>query len=239
MMAKHTDHATWVSFSTEEMAMLREILLAVPSELYSYAEAAEGLLSKLDQYESPESKDQRFRDAAQGQSWVRDGECGQCEGTGRTQSCDMSMEDEECPVCDGTGKLPAGGCADGMHSWVDQVGKLPADTKCDHCGELYGDPPTDRAPVPFATVEVLAKNIRELRELEQRKAATQAELIRWCVHCLRTTPEQCAGVRRAEGFTASNAARRAHVEDQKKALLYLEWLATSLENQTVRSPDNN
>lgn len=33
-------------------------------------------------------------------------ECGQCEGTGRTQSCDMSMEDEECPVCDGSGKLP-------------------------------------------------------------------------------------------------------------------------------------
>lgn len=51
--------------------------------------------------------------------------------------------------------------------------------------------PTDeRDPVPFAIVEALAKNIRELRELEQRKA-----------------------------------------------ILYLEWLATQLENNSVGSPD--
>lgn len=35
-------------------------------------------------------------------------DCGQCEGTGTTQSCGMSMEDEECPVCDGTGILSCG-----------------------------------------------------------------------------------------------------------------------------------
>lgn len=36
--------------------------------------------------------------------------CGQCEGTGKTQSCDVAMEEEYCPVCDGTGVLdqPAG-----------------------------------------------------------------------------------------------------------------------------------
>lgn len=34
-----------------------------------------------------------------------DDECGQCEGTGRTQSCSMSQEEEDCPVCDGTGRL--------------------------------------------------------------------------------------------------------------------------------------
>lgn len=214
-MTQHTDHATWVSLSNEEMAMLRRLLAYVEENTDRDTEI--GLIrAKLDQYESPESKDQRFRDAAQGQSWVRDGECeiddhavvsgsdegayvmawvwasredaglcrtagcdedandgegfdgycgncadkrnvvcancdwsgdiddlkpikdihqrvapgetmpagecpecgclahldepgdecGQCEGTGRTQSCDMSMEDEECPVCDGTGKLP-------------------------------------------------------------------------------------------------------------------------------------
>jgi hypothetical protein len=30
-------------------------------------------------------------------------ECGQCEGTGTTQSA-SNQEDEECPVCDGTGR---------------------------------------------------------------------------------------------------------------------------------------
>jgi hypothetical protein len=34
----------------------------------------------------------------------------------------------------------ADACADGMHSWVGLTGKLPANTPCDHCGELYGDP---------------------------------------------------------------------------------------------------
>lgn len=31
-------------------------------------------------------------------------ECGQCEGTGRTQST-SNLKDEECPVCDGSGEL--------------------------------------------------------------------------------------------------------------------------------------
>lgn len=31
-------------------------------------------------------------------------------------------------------------CAQGIHSWIDAVGKLPADTKCTRCGELYGNP---------------------------------------------------------------------------------------------------
>lgn len=31
-------------------------------------------------------------------------------------------------------------CAAGIHSWSGELGKLPPDTKCSHCGELYGDP---------------------------------------------------------------------------------------------------
>lgn len=31
-------------------------------------------------------------------------------------------------------------CAAGLHSWIDEVGKLPADTACTRCGELYGEP---------------------------------------------------------------------------------------------------
>lgn len=33
-------------------------------------------------------------------------ECGQCEGTGRTQSAsNLKEEEEECPVCDGSGQV--------------------------------------------------------------------------------------------------------------------------------------
>lgn len=36
--------------------------------------------------------------------------------------------------------VPTDDCINGMHSWIDEVGKLPADTPCKHCGELYGNP---------------------------------------------------------------------------------------------------
>lgn len=31
-------------------------------------------------------------------------------------------------------------CRVGVHSWCDERGMLPADTKCDYCDELYGEP---------------------------------------------------------------------------------------------------
>jgi hypothetical protein len=31
-------------------------------------------------------------------------------------------------------------CESGMHSWVGEIGKLPGDTPCSHCGTLYGNP---------------------------------------------------------------------------------------------------
>jgi hypothetical protein len=31
-------------------------------------------------------------------------------------------------------------CAEGMHSWVNETGKLPPDTACTRCGALYGHP---------------------------------------------------------------------------------------------------
>lgn len=31
-------------------------------------------------------------------------------------------------------------CAKGIHSWADEQGKLPPDTKCAYCDELYGHP---------------------------------------------------------------------------------------------------
>lgn len=31
-------------------------------------------------------------------------------------------------------------CVQGLHSWIDEAGKLAADTPCTRCGELYGEP---------------------------------------------------------------------------------------------------
>ena len=31
-------------------------------------------------------------------------------------------------------------CLAGLHSWIDAVGKLPPTTRCEQCGELYGEP---------------------------------------------------------------------------------------------------
>ena len=68
------DHATWISFSNEELDMLRKLLAYVEENTDRDTEI--GLIrAKIDQYTSPESKDQRYRDAAAQQSWVRDGEC--------------------------------------------------------------------------------------------------------------------------------------------------------------------
>lgn len=31
-------------------------------------------------------------------------------------------------------------CANGLHSWIGETGKLPPDTRCTRCGEPYGNP---------------------------------------------------------------------------------------------------
>lgn len=96
----------------------------------------------------------------------------------------------------------------------------------------------EREPVPFDKVEQLAKNIRELRELERKQKAIQAELIRGCVIQLRANPREY----RLRGFeTATERARiiKENLANRDKAILYLEWLATQLENNSVGSPDNN
>lgn len=73
-MTQHTDHATWVSFSTEEMATLRRLLAYVEENTDRDTEI--GLIrAKLDKYENPAAKDQNYRAAAEKLSWVREGEC--------------------------------------------------------------------------------------------------------------------------------------------------------------------
>lgn len=68
------DHATWVSLTTEEMAMLRRLLAYVEENTDRDTEI--GLIrARLDQYEAPASKDPAYRAAAEALSIIHEGEC--------------------------------------------------------------------------------------------------------------------------------------------------------------------
>jgi hypothetical protein len=54
-------------------------------------------------------------------------------GTVEAQSVERGND-----IIDSLAELPD--CAGGVHSWSDADGKLPPDTPCEHCGELYGNP---------------------------------------------------------------------------------------------------
>lgn len=103
--------------------------------------------------------------------------------------------------------------------------------------------------IPRSKVEQLAKSIRDLRELEQRKAGTQAQLIRWCLAGIRQTTDQASRQLEAERIRAQREGKRYRPvrmhepakkvrEDRAKAVTYLEWLATQLENQSVTLRDD-
>ena len=75
--------------------------------------------------------------------------------------------------------------------------------------------------------------VREQQVLRRQQATTQAKMIRAClrrIHWARN-PEQSPAYRRAEGFHASAAARKEVIREGAQAMLYLESLATMLENQ--------
>ena len=85
----------------------------------------------------------------------------------------------------------------------------------------------DKPPVPHAKVDQIAKAFHELMTLKDRQASTMAELLRHCTAALRRTP----------GPFDDAAKRREIAADKRKALLYLDYLATQLENQAVRQSD--
>lgn len=87
--------------------------------------------------------------------------------------------------------------------------------------------------IPRAKVEELARLVQEQHILFDKQRLTQAEMIRGCIQRIRWAqdPDGSPAVRRAEGFTKASEARRKVREEGAQALLYLEALATSLENQ--------
>lgn len=91
--------------------------------------------------------------------------------------------------------------------------------------------------VPKATAVTLAANIRNLLALKAREKATMAELIRWCVRELRADPR----AHRLRGHETAVDRTRIIAENQQnqaKAILYLEWLATELEDRSCSDYPN-
>ena len=103
--------------------------------------------------------------------------------------------------------------------------------------------------VPREKVVAIAENVRELHDLAKQQKVTQAKLIRWCVMALKQTEAQARRSLEAERVREQRAGKRYRPvgfhepskkvrEDKALALLYLEWLATQLEDQSVRDPDS-
>lgn len=87
-----------------------------------------------------------------------------------------------------------------------------------------------KGPVPRETVEKLAEHIREFIRLQGVKAGAQAELIRWCVTVLLKDPDSYR-MRGHEGYTDKKRIRSENLRNRRKAFIYLQWLATQLEDQ--------
>lgn len=76
----------------------------------------------------------------------------------------------------------------------------------------------------------LKDNMHHLLKLKSEQADTQAKLIRWCVNCLRSDPRNY----RLRGHESSRERQdiiNENIRNKDMALLYLEWLATQLEDQ--------
>lgn len=93
--------------------------------------------------------------------------------------------------------------------------------------------------VARAKVQQLADSFRELMALKGKQAATQAKIIRWCVMALTQTTDQAQRSleRQRRHLKGHKAIVRMHEpgkkvrEDRELALLYLQWLATKLEDE--------
>lgn len=119
-----------------------------------------------------------------------------------------------------------------------QTTRIPAEVTCRNCLRKiprrlhYAQEPVVETTVPRARVEAIAANIRELFNLKAHQGEVQAKLVRYCVSAVRRAddPPSCNSVRGAvTQLERSNAIRKLKA-DKARALLYLERLATQMEN---------
>lgn len=91
----------------------------------------------------------------------------------------------------------------------------------------------EREPVPFAKVEQIAAQVNELHVLQAKQQALQAEMIRACLAEIRSDPRNHR-MRGHENATERARIIKENINNQARALLYLEQLATMLENESCR-----
>lgn len=82
--------------------------------------------------------------------------------------------------------------------------------------------------VPREKVVAIAENVRQLHGLRMTQLATVAKMIRGCHAKIVAKPSAFATV----------TDRQKIANERAKALRYLEALATQLENESVRSSDD-
>lgn len=116
--------------------------------------------------------------------------------------------------------------------------KIPQAQRASTVVDLHAKPGPGTT-VPKATVEALADNIKQLLGCFARQRTIQAKMVRWCVWALNQTTNDAERILERERRNHPNPNKRIvrmHEpgqrvrEDKAKALLYLEWLATQLEN---------
>ena len=90
--------------------------------------------------------------------------------------------------------------------------------------------------VPRATLVAVAEGFHALKALERQRAATQAEMIRACLVAIRMDVHSYRCGHLSQFSKERREQVRKNKEDQKKAFIYLEVLATMLEDQANAKP---
>lgn len=90
--------------------------------------------------------------------------------------------------------------------------------------------------IPREKVVEIAELYNQLLDLKAQQASKMAEMIRACISTLQCDPKDTRAYRMAQGFSAEAKATKEHREDQKRAWLYLQHVATMLEDMSGR-PD--
>lgn len=131
----------------------------------------------------------------------------------------------DCPLGDAHGDASTHGNAKGVRC-------------CDWCGFPVEADTVVKSP-ERAALEQVASSFGDLMRLRQQQSATQAKLIRWCVMAITQTSDQALRALERERHDHPKPYKRIvrmHEpgkkvrDDRELALLYLQWLATKLEN---------
>lgn len=86
-----------------------------------------------------------------------------------------------------------------------------------------------RTTIPREKLVTIVESYNHLLDLHRQQKATQAQLLRWCVHMLRIDPRTYR-MHGHETHVERMKQTSDNMHDQRLAVHYLEWLATQLED---------